>query len=457
MEPLTPFEEYMLVDSHPAYPMSCFMFFRLKGVLDQDVFRHALQAALKRHPLLRSLVLCSFGKQTPSGQLNWVSSDEEPEVAVFFTKKSVHPPAKGIDLFQSPGLIISVLLDESAGQCLLRFEFHHSVSDGIGMLRFFEDAFVEYAALRGFPLPNAAPEVSLELLKTRCTLRGTGESHSGRRGFRRFLSPILKKPLKYFREFHRAKHFLWHRVDPLVPQKPDLARTTPPADFPALLSHHWSHAETQKMIERTKQQGLTLNDWVLRATYLAIRDWQKNENIPPGKGYLRLAVPTNLRTEADKMMPAANIVSMVFIDRKIKEIGEGKKFAFGLHREMHHVKRYNLGWAMIHGLALFRRFLGGIQRMVNQNRCWATATVTNLGICWKESPFPKRDGRLQLDSNLELTELDIVPPVRPQTALGICLHSYADQLRISMQYDTTLLKNEQARKLLRSLCDYLNS
>src|SRR5208337_905834 len=65
--PLTAFEEYMLRDDRPKYPMSIVARLRFAGQLDRQVTTEALQTVVARHPLLRAKV-----RKTPAGRLEWI-------------------------------------------------------------------------------------------------------------------------------------------------------------------------------------------------------------------------------------------------------------------------------------------------------------------------------------------------------------------------------------------------
>jgi hypothetical protein len=188
-----------------------------------------------------------------------------------------------------------------------------------------------------------------------------------------------------------------------------------------------------------------------------MNDWRQQEKITGQYGRLRIAIPTNLRTPHDCLMPAANIVSMVFLDRKPHCIQNNNSFLQGIHREMRHIKNCNLGLALIYGLTVYRKLFGSYKKMINQNRCWTTATVSNLGFLFHQTPFPLRNGNLRVDHELELTAIHSVPPIRPQTVLGVCAFSYADCLTIDMQYDSELINTDQAKKLFDLLIKHLLS
>jgi hypothetical protein len=124
---------------------------------------------------------------------------------------------------------------------------------------------------------------------------------------------------------------------------------------------------------------------------------------------------------------------------------------------MRHIKDCNLGLALIYGLTVYRKLFGSYKKMINQNRCWTTATISNLGSLFLQTPCPRRNNHLLFDKELELLEIHSVPPIRPQTVLGVCAFSYANRLTIDMQYDSELLNTTQAKKLFDLLIDYLLS
>jgi hypothetical protein len=254
--------------------------------------------------------------------------------------------------------------------------------------------------------------------------------------------------------------------------------------FPTILCKDLTVAETQNVAQKTKELGITINDWFLCTTFLAMKQWREQnflttpappkegnyapplvgnyapplvENYSPplegaGGGYLRIAVPTNLRTTDDALMPAANIVSMVFLDRKPAKVQASPSFYRGVHREMQHIKRCDLGWAFIHGLTLYRRIFGSFRKMVQQNRCWATATVSNLGRWFADIPLPKREGRVQIDESLELRGVEASPPIRASTALGISVLTYADGMTVNLHYDSNALSRADAQTILDVCC-----
>jgi len=433
---LTPFEEYMLLDDQPAYPMNCFFKIKLRGQFDVTVFTPAVQETLASHPLLSSSVT------EKKGRFYWQHTESRPMIARQpLDKNRSFPAAQGIDLFREPSLKITVCNENTdpaegllTGQTDIIFEVHHSASDAAGIARFIEDVLCSYARRKGFThTPREAVRPGLLL----------------RRSI--FRKETLRHWAQQFWGLHRAWTFLLNRVIPLTQKKP-VAPQTLPSDYPAILCRDLTEAETHHVRQQAKQLALTINDLFLCTAFFAIKNWQSQHTAAGNRGNLRIAVPTNLRTPADTSMPAANMVSMVFIDRKPEKIQPVSAFYQGIHKEMQHIKRCNLGWAFIFGLTWYRRIFGNFRKMMHPERCWSTATVSNLGQLFAGVPLPMQEGRVQIDKSLELIGIEACPPVRSLTALGISVLTYAGCMTITLHYDSGLLTRSDALSILEEWC-----
>ncbi|MGL6194756.1 MAG: hypothetical protein ACRC2T_08045 [Thermoguttaceae bacterium] len=426
---LTPFEEYMLLDNHKAYPMSCFIRLRFRGKFDGTLLRKCIQATLKSHPLLHCKV-AEAGKN----KYQWVSV-ENPNI---FFEHDFPCKASGIDLFREVPVKINQWTVEDETFWLI--ELNHSASDAVGIFTFIEEILIEYAVASG-NVGNA-----IERRKFDQTLL----AERGKFGLN------LRKWLRIWHRqlwgLTRAWKFLMNRPIPLVPFKPDLAATKPHELFPAFVSHCFSKDETKRIRERAKASDVTINDLLLYATFLAMQKSRRTWEIPTSRrgDCLRLAVAMNLRTEEMAQIPAANIVSMVFLDRDTDKPVD----LFSIHREMQHIKRNNLGLAFIHGLTIYKKIFGDFRTMSNQSRCWTTGTVSNLGRLFGSCPILNEAGRIQI-GEIELQEVNAVPPIRPQSVFGTCGKMYAGEFGITLQYDTAALDVDKATELLEAVCEFI--
>ena len=431
----------MLVDDQPAYPMSCFFLPKLRGRFNVSVFESALQKALVNHPFLTSSVT------ETSGQFHWQNTGKMPDVIRLpLDGERRFPASKGINLFREPALKVSVCNEntdptevELDGQTNIVFEVHHSASDAAGTARLIEDILCEYARLTGFA------DVQRESVEPDLLV------HRGIFGQKR--ENILRVLRERFWGLFRAWKFLMRRIVPLTPQKPDRNAPMPATGYPAILLRDLTTAETQSVQQKAKQFGVTINDLFLCSAFFAMKSCWEQHVADKKRGYFRIAVPINLRTPADDRMPAANIVSMVFLDRTPAQIQDTQSLYQGVYCETQHVKRHNLGWTFIRGLSIYQRVFGSFRKMIQQDRCWATATVTNLGRLFVDIPLPKREGRVQIDESLELIGVETSPPVRPWTALGISVMTYADCLTINLHYDSAVLTRSDAQSILDSIAN----
>ena len=99
--PLAAFEEYMLRDDRPKYPMSIIARLRFAGQLDRQATAEALETAVARHPLLRAKVC-----KTRTGRLKWIASPDRAAAISWIDGQEPDrlPSMQPIDLFSEPGL-----------------------------------------------------------------------------------------------------------------------------------------------------------------------------------------------------------------------------------------------------------------------------------------------------------------------------------------------------------------
>ena len=149
--PLTPFEQYMLEDDRPNWPMNILLRLQFSGTFARPAFEAAVQASLRRHPLLAA-------KVEPAGRkrLAWSPASGAPS-CVHWTSAcdgDSRPAFTPIDLGQEPGLRLRIMEAEETTE--LWCQCHHACCDGLGLLQFVQDLLVAYAAPDD-ELPELAP------------------------------------------------------------------------------------------------------------------------------------------------------------------------------------------------------------------------------------------------------------------------------------------------------------
>jgi hypothetical protein len=157
-------------------------------------------------------------------------------------------------------------------------------------------------------------------------------------------------------------------------------------------------------------------------------------------------VPMDLRHEPDNRMPAANVVSMVFLDRTGKQIAAADLLR-GIHKEMDSIRRRQSGLLFVVALWGRRLLPGGLAKGVNRNCCDATCVLSNLGRAMADSPLPRCNERI-VAGNVVLDGIDFFSPVRQGTAVSMALIYYAGGLRLCMHYDSRHITEAQAGDLM---------
>jgi NRPS condensation-like uncharacterized protein len=424
--PLSPFESYMLADDRPAYPMNCFLRLRFAGRFDRAAMDAAMSIAVSRHPLLAAVVRRSGRKDF------WVAADQPPAVQWLSTPPTESlPPLAPLDVRATAGL--RVVSCEEAGKTDLTIQVHHACCDGFGMLRFTEDMLTSYAGVCG-----AAPGAALRALCPE-QLRGRG-----RFGLTpgKFLRMLPKQAVG----LRGARRFLMRTPEPLVPHRSRPDNSPAPPGYPASLTRQLDRTESAGLISAARRLGVTANDLLVRDCFLTLHDWRRRTADYPGS-WLRLTVPVNLRTMADRRLPAANAVSMVFLDRLGRDMENPQRLLDSVHRQMSLIKRLHLGLTFVLSLQVCRWLPGGLHRMTRASRCAATGVLTNMGAVLDRCPLPYQEGRL-VAGDAVLQSMDALAPLRPLTCAAIAVLVYAGRVHITLHYDSRVLTATNACELI---------
>jgi hypothetical protein len=119
----------------------------------------------------------------------------------------------------------------------------------------------------------------------------------------------------------------------------------------------------------------------------------------------------NLRLPADEETPAASIVCMINLDRRINPKATVRKLLKLVSLEMAVVKRCRLGLAFHHVLGIARR-LRCLPSLLPTDRCLSTCVLSNLGepLSGEQAPFGGGMRRSLHTLGLTLESLALLPP-----------------------------------------------
>jgi hypothetical protein len=425
--PFTAFEEYMLADDRPTFPMNFFVGLRFEGRVAPEALVAAVRHARRRHPLLSAVAWRARRRWfwTPAGadftQVHWTGQPP----------RDGFPACGPIDLAREPGLkVVASVGDDSLH---LDLQFHHAACDGMGAFQFVRDLLVGYAAavegdiadarLRPLDLSLLAGRGKYGLTPARF-LRILPKQLVGLLGVRQFL---MRKPVALTAEPSRSR--------------------TLPAGYPAVVTGALDRDTTERFWDVATRLGVTANDQLLRDLFIAIDAWRNKRGEGQSSDWLRLAVPMNLRSAADRRLPAANVATMVFLDRQPCDVTDARALLSGVKDEMQLIKRLRLGLTFPFSLAVARWTPGGLARMARQKRGMSTAVLTNLGDPLAKARLPRREGRL-VTGGLTLEGLELAAPIRPHTAAAFAVWKDAGALHATLHFDPRRISSNEADELL---------
>lgn len=407
---MVPWERYMLADDTRRYSMTCHIRFWFEGTFDSRRFTAALDDAMDEHPLLRARLA---GRR-------WQLLDREHRPPIDWQLDAV-PLVLAPQC--APDLRTRLFVREGAGKTLIVVQFHHSVSDGIGIFNFFETLLMHY---HGMTPTAAGPRYPLALRATFGLKPGDWRRRTGN-------------------DLRRIANFFKTEPKPLWGSAP---KSTGPASLAAAERQVFGGLE--RAVQVAKAHGVTLNDLMLAELYHTVAAWQTiSARSRPGQ--TRIGVPTSLRTAVDATLSATNVVSMVFLDRGPKDLADPDALLEGIATEMAQVKDDRMGLTLIRVINFFARVPFLLRAFMRVPRCQASVILTNLGRPFAGSPLMGDDGYMRVGQGahaVTLVGLDTMPPVRHLTRLSISVNGYGGKLSVTGRYDGTVMTAVDAQWLI---------
>ena len=160
-------------------------------------------------------------------------------------------------------------------------------------------------------------------------------------------------------------------------------------------------------------------------------------------------MPVNLRRSIDRRMPAANVVSLSFLDREPNQLADPIGLLGSLHAQTAQTKRFRDVLAFVPALKLLGRFPGQLNARMQRTHCQASAVLSNLGLIGAGCPLMGRDRRM-VSGGLILESIETALPLRPLTHAAFFVLNYGGRLCLTISRDPRWLDAADGCELLES-------
>jgi len=420
---LTAFERYMQADDHPGYPMTFVIRIDLTGEFKESEFRTAHQFAVGRHPLLSSRI-GYFQKQKC-----WLHSDYPITINGLDTAPcEVTNEWKQIDLTKERGLKTNVVVDQD--QIQVSFVFHHAATDGIGALRFIGDVLGRYGQLTaksGEDVPELMPITGESLI-----FRG------------QLWDPESKPSGSLWRTLYHLYDFA--RCFPIGFKKSDLSMDRNRNRSP-FVSRTIDRKSLTQIKKTSRSFSVNPNDLYMANLFATCQEWSRQTGTLKSRDRFRILIPISLRLPKHDQLPAANVLSYVFIHRASYEISMAQKNITSISQTMYDLMGTIDSRLFARLIQLAASVPGMLPMFVNSPFRICTAILSNVGDVKRQlnCRFPIRKGKCVAGS-LVLDGLYGAAPIRKGTAVSMSLGTYAGGLLINFNFDPSQFTEEQSHQ-----------
>lgn len=426
---LTSFERYQYWETQPGHPNQITAIFDFDGPLDANLLVRAATMVRQRHPLLMAQLLTHVERP-----VSWVvgGPDRLPIVVreVSDWQRDQLPSLEQVNPTTERAGCLTVLHNQRKSQWIL--QTHHAACDGVGGLQVIRELVQAYHELSHGRTPSFRPLPPERLLE--------------RNSWKRDWAQWWKAPLQLLGLFGATKFLLRHPVemeaDPLK-----LAEFEPPTGTECL-EYQLTASQTRRIRDWARQAGVTVNSLILAYWMIALDQWIAKSRSLRDDSIYRLVIPTNERQGRDINLSACNRVSLVYVDRRRRELREPDALMHGIQYEMGVMRRLGLTRTMLLALRIMGWIPGILKRHARTPKCWATSYVTNLGAALNRLNVDRDSEGRSIAGGLTLERVRLLPPLRPGTPLAMAVHQYSGRLSFSLHYQVAAIPPAEAQRIL---------
>ena len=425
------------------------MTFPVRLVFQGQMRRESLEAAVVEtvasHPLLTSFVKNADEDgsvfEAPPSDLRWVPSGLPPVVSLLSLDDSAIPTgltsqSDRIDLTRENGF--KTFIAEHGGKTEVHFLFHHACCDGLGAFEFVEEVLANYHRVETGEDVRSR-QTDLEALKLR--------------------DPDCETLLPWHRRMIRSGFVLPRRIagmvrGPLpdeiatrqrVPSSLDDQPVSAVFEMPTLTL---DSTQTSAISQIATKHQCSMNELLLSQLFDVLLDWNREFSVGYQPGLLRAIIPFTLRNDTHKAMPAANCVSMVYVDAPDSTTLSDSLSAVA--KQFKYIRRWQIeySWNRMASFAFRSNSIAALlKKQANRRLC--TTVFSNLGRPFKHSDLPRQEnGRINV-GGLELESAHLAAPVTETTVAVFAALFYAGGLTLTMNYSKARMSRSDAQELMQ--------
>ena len=421
---LTPFESYMFVDDSVRHPMTFVVEFEFGGDMNRDKFQSAIHQAIRRHPMLRSLIRkakanrdCWIAATNYNSEVTWLDFDQP---------WNVDGTGEYINLREEIGFRCIVRKD--ASRALATFIFHHSCCDGIGAYQFIGDVLWFYADAHGAAQPELPELDELELRK-------------------RMRANISYELVEQAKSTPPIEHQI---VTPIATVSPEQDRSGSEFAFPSFTTKTYDKTEFRDLRLRAQQAGQTPNSRLLQALLIAIASWNlEHQPDATAEDLFAINMPMDLRQQDQPIFSGINLVTSGFVVRSAAQISDTASLEHSLNEEIVRLKHTRFHSHFMKMLLQWPLSLEESRDQYDPEQCHSSVVFSNTGDPTKRFlvELPRHQGKIHC-GNLVLEDINGTPPLRMETRASISIFTYRRQLRLCMRMDPRYFSNTEAQQFL---------
>lgn len=410
--------------------------FTLEGEIQTQALQAALDATLNCYPKLKCILVDTYPSLKRWFRYRWQLTDARgtdvlEEIAfpdiVYNSQEIVNyymlnHAQFSIDI--SSHIPLKVRLIRQAQQSFLIFIFHHAATDGLGSFYFIQ-RFIEFYE-------------SIYYQKGKVDYPPDYNT--------------ISLPAVHFRwsDFSLRQMDYHYRLNTLLRREPAIQISGPHGTVSSqkflTVTREVSSPQFKVMQAISRENNVTINDYVLATMFLAIRKWHTSHSSSAKRIYI--AVPLNLRSAEDRTV--GNIMSGINISFRPESIGSKAALLKAIHRDASVLIKNAMENPRVNLACLLKPIPLSLKKLLFKQLASSASpslVLSNLGVLSPNALHRDEEGFHYLGP-ARIRSIHCIPPAGKWTGI-ICL-TYNDQMELSMSVLSSLFPGESATMFLEA-------